>query len=186
MILVVNRDFDKNGLDKDQYLTMQDDGGHKYWLTRLIKVDIRWHSVGVIHEYWDIDRSKLNNTLMHDRGTTGKLESLYVIDEADGGSRGNKFNRDKQLLLEGIKDDSTPEFLKIRYLFYLAQTYMCLGEYKEAIKWYKKRVEAEGWAEEVFYSLLQIALCYEQLANNSSKKLNELQKDSRHQEEIDY
>lgn len=51
MILVVNRDFDKNGLDKDQYLTMQDDGGHKYWLTRLIKVDIRWHSVGVIHEY---------------------------------------------------------------------------------------------------------------------------------------
>ena len=184
MILVVNRDFDKNSLDKDQYLTMQDDGGHKFWLTRLIKVDLPWHSVGVTHEYWDIDRSKLNNGLINYQATTGKLDSLYIIDEADGGSRGDKFHRDKHLLLDGIKDPSTPEFLKVRYLFYLAQTYMCLGDYKESIKWYKKRVEAKGWVEEVFYSLLQIGISYEQLANNSSNKLVEWQKKSKPEVEI--
>ena len=70
-------------------------------------------------------------------------------------------------------------------MFYLAQTYMCLEEYEESIKWYKKRVDAGGWVEEVFYSLLQIGHCYEQLANISSNKRNEMQNNTNlEQEEI--
>ena len=37
-----------------------------------------------------------------------------------------------------------------------------------------KRVEAGGWVEEVFYSLLRIGFCYEQLANRSANKQNEV------------
>ncbi len=31
-----------------------------------------------------------------------------------------------------------------------------------------------GWVEEVFYSLLRIGFCYEQLANRSANKQNEV------------
>ena len=35
-------------------------------------------------------------------------------------------------------------------------------------------MEAGGWVEEVFYSLLRIGFCYEQLANRSANKQNEV------------
>jgi glycosyltransferase involved in cell wall biosynthesis len=186
MVLIVHPDFDKSSLDKDQYLTMQYDEKLKFWLTRLIKADLPWQSVGVTHEYWDIDRSKLGGDCVRYFGTVGKLDSLVVEDKADGGSRADKFQSDKQLLLEGIQDPLTPGYLRIRYMFYLAQTYMFLGENQESIKWYKKRVDAGGWVEEVFYSLLQIGLCYEQLANISFYKRNEMQNNNSRldQEEI--
>ena len=112
MVLIVNPDFDKSSLDKDHYLTMQYDGQLKYWLTRLIKADLPWQSVGVTHEYWDIDRSKLGNDRVQYHDTKGKLDSLVVNDQVDGGSRADKFERDKRLLLEGIQEPSTPELFK--------------------------------------------------------------------------
>ncbi len=170
MVLMVEPSFNKNNLEMDQYLTMQFNGQIKYWLTRLLKTSLPWKSVGVTHEYWDIDRSRLGDGSFSYIDTKGKLESLIVDDQADGGSKTDKFERDKRLLLEGIHDPDTPSYLKIRYMFYLAQTYMCLGEYPESIEWYKKRVDSGGWVEEVFYSLMQIGLCYERMASFSSHK----------------
>lgn len=178
MILEVLPHFDKCSLDKDHYLTMQYDIYIKYWLTRLLKTSLPWTSVGVTHEYWDIDYSKLRATQDTSFYTTGKLDSLIIDDQADGGSRSDKFERDKRLLLEGINNSTTPSGLKVRYMFYLAQTLSILNEPQEAIKWYKKRVEAGGWAEEVFYSLLKMGLCYERLANHSSFKREQILKES--------
>ncbi len=95
-------------------------------------------------------------------------------DPGDGGSKADKFERDERLLLQGINDPETTPDLHIRYLFYLAQTYFHLSQFENSIKWYKKRVEAGGWVEEVFYSLLRIGFCYEQLANRSANKQNEV------------
>jgi len=167
MILTIDQ-FDKCNLHHDQYLTMQYDNQIKYWLTRLIKTSLPWRSVGVTHEYWDLDHSKLSA----DRNleTIEKLGSLIIYDQKDGGSKVDKFERDKRLLMEGINNQGTPADLKIRYMFYLAQTYFCLNELEKAIEWYKKRAEAGGWVEEVFYSLLQIGMCYKCLYKNASHK----------------
>ncbi len=35
-------------------------------------------------------------------------------------------------------------------------------------------MEAGGWVEEVFYSLLRIGFCYEQLANRAANKQHEV------------
>jgi glycosyltransferase involved in cell wall biosynthesis len=177
MILEVDSKFDKSSLNESQYLTMQYLGQIKFWLTRLLKNSLPWKSVGVTHEYWDIDYERLNPEQHPYYNTIGKLDSLVVNDQEDGGSRTDKFERDKRLLLEGIQDESTPSFLKIRYMFYLAQTYMCLDELQEAIKWYKKRVTAGGWAEEVYYSLYQIGICYERLAAICSTKREQIVKE---------
>jgi tetratricopeptide (TPR) repeat protein len=44
-----------------------------------------------------------------------------------------------------------------RTLFYPAQTYRDLGKLDQSVDTYRKRVELGGWAEEVWYSLYQIA-----------------------------
>ncbi|MBK3494227.1 glycosyltransferase family 2 protein [Viridibacillus sp. YIM B01967] len=170
MILTVEPHFDKRALAHDQYLTPQSDGHLKYWLKRLLKTSIPWKSVGVTHEYWDLNREKLELKNAINIGSTGKLDGLMIQDQADGGSRADKFERDKRLLLEGISDPTTPPYLIQRYMFYLAQTYSCLNEHEQSIHWYKKRVEAGGWEEEVFYALFQIGLSYERLANNAINK----------------
>ncbi|HDX9591106.1 TPA: glycosyltransferase family 2 protein [Bacillus pseudomycoides] len=178
MILEVQSHFDKCSLNKDHYLTMQYDSNIKYWLSRLLKTSLPWASVGVTHEYWDIDYSKLGANQAAAFYATGKLDSLIIYDQADGGSRSDKFERDKRLLLEGINNQTTPIHLKIRYMFYLAQTLSILNELEEAIIWYKKRVDAGGWEEEVFYSLLKIGLCYERLADQCCFKREQLIQES--------
>ncbi|BCC29403.1 tetratricopeptide repeat-containing glycosyltransferase [Bacillus cereus] len=171
MILEVNPEFDKTSLTEDHYLTLQYDIHIKYWLTRLLKASLPWKSVGVTHEYWDIDRSKVGANY---NTRVARLETLVVNDPGDGGSKADKFERDERLLLQGINDPETTPDLHIRYLFYLAQTYFHLSQFEDSIKWYKKRVEAGGWVEEVFYSLLRIGFCYEQLANRSANKQHEV------------
>ncbi|WP_242214878.1 glycosyltransferase family 2 protein [Bacillus cereus group sp. BfR-BA-01383] len=171
MILEVGPDFDKTSLTEDHYLTLQYDIHIKYWLTRLLKASLPWKSVGVTHEYWDIDRSKVGANY---NTRVARLETLVVNDPGDGGSKGDKFERDERLLLQGINDPETTPDLHIRYLFYLAQTYYHLNQFEDSIKWYKKRVDAGGWVEEVFYSLLRIGICYEQLANRSANKQHEV------------
>jgi glycosyltransferase involved in cell wall biosynthesis len=178
MILEVEHPFDKSSLDKDQYLTPQYNDQIKFWLTRLLKASLPWRSVGVTHEYWDIDHSKLEAGHYSYFDTKGKLNNLVINDQQDGGSKTDKFERDKRLLLEGIQDPLTPPDLRVRYMFYLAQTFLCLDEYEESIKWYRKRVEAGGWVEEVFYSLLQVGLLYERLSNRASDQRYEIIKES--------
>jgi hypothetical protein len=46
----------------------------------------------------------------------------------------------------------------LRYMFYLAQSYRDAGQYDKALEWYRKRIEGGGWPEEVFFSMLQVAL----------------------------
>lgn len=113
MILEVKPHFDKCTLDKDHYLTMQYDSHIKYWLSRLLKTSLPWRSVGVTHEYWDLDR----DNLVADQDTVGKLYCLIINDEGDGESKIDKFERDKRLLLEGLPDAATPPDLKVRYMF---------------------------------------------------------------------
>ena len=101
---------------------------------RLLKASLPWKSVGVTHEYWDIDRSKVGANY---NTRVARLETLVVNDPGDGGSKADKFERDERLLLQGINDPETTPDLHIRYLFYLAQTYFHLSQFENSIKWYK-------------------------------------------------
>ena len=121
----------------------QVNGVLEYYNTRLMRLSDPWFCEGVTHEYW----------------TGGGLDAnmpadiAWINDIGDGGSKGDKFERDKMLLLKGLEDSPSCE----RYMFYLAQTYHCLNEDEEALEWYKKRIAAGGWVEESWYSHLMIA-----------------------------
>lgn len=121
---------------------IQKAGAISYNNVRLLKRGIKDAYKGVTHEYVNVPVS----------GTI-PLHKAYFLDHADGSNRANKCTRDVMLLLEGLKKE--PD--NARYMFYLAQSYRDLGKHEAAAKWYKQRVLAGGWDEEVWNAQCNLA-----------------------------
>jgi SAM-dependent methyltransferase len=139
-------------LTADIYLMRYFGDNDVFWVALLFRdgVPVRWQ--GVTHEYamWD------------DSSVVVRLEGDYNIEDRHLSTRnlsGEKYARDRDLLLAEL--ERNPE--DARSAFYLAQSYFCLGDLVNARKWYARRIELGGWAEEVGYSMYKLALSMEQL-----------------------
>ena len=44
-----------------------------------------------------------------------------------------------------------------RSVFYLGQSYYCLDDFANSLKWYARRTEMGGWDEELYFSLVRVA-----------------------------
>ncbi|MFI1169245.1 glycosyltransferase [Streptomyces sp. NPDC020801] len=141
--LVVRQERPLPRLTADSYM-LRHDCATSYRIKRLVRSDIAWRYEGVTHEYLTSDR----HTGQED------LDALVIEDHADGGSRHEKFERDARLLRAEMKRD--PD--NTRTVFYLAQTMRDMGKPREAIELYELRARMGGWAEEVYYSLLQVGI----------------------------
>jgi glycosyltransferase involved in cell wall biosynthesis len=146
MLLEFPKDFDKRQLTLGGYLLKQKNGVLSYDNMRLILASLPWTCVGPTHEFWRC-------TAPHSQQ---RLDSIWIDDRNDGGCKSDKFERDVRLLTQGLLEE--PD--NVRYMFYLAQSYMCLGKYDEAIEWYTKRMQKGGFAEEEWYSRFMIGDCY--------------------------
>ena len=121
-----------------------------YWRTQIFNIkDYDWKYVGVLHEYPSCEPEK---------GNIDEIYGDYYMDSRRLGDRNkdsNKYQRDCDLLLQGVKDEPDNE----RYMFYLAQSYMDLCQHDKAEEWYLKRAEKGRWYEEHFYALYKAGLC---------------------------
>ncbi|SFC56731.1 Glycosyltransferase involved in cell wall bisynthesis [Nocardioides terrae] len=151
MELVVDDPGFRDSLAADAYLLGQRASGLHYANVRLLRVDAPARYVGVTHEYLDIGSAA--------RPTLG---GVWFHDHAEGANRRGKFERDLALLEGGL----TVEPDNARYAFYRAQTLRDLGREREALSAYEHRASLGGWEEEVWYSLLQVALLRERLADS--------------------
>jgi len=128
-------------LTADAYL-VRHDGPLGYWNPRLVRGSRRWHYVGATHEYLDAADGP---------HTQARLDAMLVEHHADGGSRGDKYERDRRLLeAELARDPGNP-----RAVFYLAQTCRDLGDRERAVELYQQRSRMGGWDEEAFYAAYQ-------------------------------
>lgn len=148
MNFVMTPAFQKSSLIANGYCIKQKNSSLEYYNTRLIKVAYPWSCVGVTHEYWD-------------GSNTEQLETIYINDIGDGGCKNDKFERDERLLKQGLEDEPK----NCRYMFYLAQTLKDLKKLPAAIEMYKRRTEAGGWFEEIWYSMYVISKLYYELGN---------------------
>ena len=141
--------FIQGGLSYDLY---QIAGALHYQNRRLIKTDAPGGYLGMTHEYLDV-------------ATGGCIpeQVAYFVDHADGANRPEKFKRDIRLLKEGLRREPG----NARYYFYLAQSYRDAGQIQKAAEWYKKRVEAGGWDEEVWNAQLNYAGCMKDLGKDA-------------------
>ena len=130
-------------LTADAY-NLRHDSDPAYWIPRLVRSDYEWFFVGKTHEFLSCATSF----------TQERLPQLVINDHADGGSRAEKFERDRRLLEASIDEDPNDA----RSWFYLALTLRDLGETDAAIAAFQQRIALGGWEEEVFYSLYQLGL----------------------------
>ena len=155
MILEINK-FNKNLLNAaDSFYILQGNDSFFYQNMRIVKNNGLYSYCGVTHEY--INTPNGNKVLGFEK------QDLFIRDLGDGGSKGDKFERDIRLLLDGLKEEPNNE----RYHFYLANSYHDSGKFKDAIDIYRKRIQLGGWQEEVWYSYYRIGLCYKNIGQMS-------------------
>ena len=143
-LLEYEPDFDLTALDQDEYMMWRGSKEFSYLKPQIVRGDLPWRWVGVTHEYLACDCNY----------TSALLEGIRYL-SGDGGARAadpKKFHENIRLLKKGLEDE--PD--NARYIFYLAESYRDAGKRGRALEWYQKRVDRGGWAEEVFWSMLQI------------------------------
>jgi tetratricopeptide (TPR) repeat protein len=109
--------------------------------------------VGVTHEY-----------VSSPSGTRTKAfgkNDLFISDLGDGGCKGDKFERDVRLLEGAIALEPNHD----RYHFYLANSYLDLGNNEKAIENYEKRIKIGGWDQEVWYSYYKLGFAHKRTGN---------------------
>lgn len=145
-ILEFEEGFKFPALSKDVYNMWRGTKSFSYIKPQLAKGNLPWRWVGVTHEYLDCPKPH----------TSAVLENVKYV-SCDGGARSTgvkKFLENIKLLEDGLKKEPKNE----RYAFYLAESYRDAGEKGKSLECYQKRINMGGWAEEVFWSKLQIAL----------------------------
>ena len=152
MVLQIHH-FNKSMLNlSNSFSIFQGHDNFYYKNCRIIKNDGLKKYVGVTHECLDSDNVY-----------TIKKSDLFILDIGDGGCKQNKFERDIQLLTDGLVNEPN----NCRYYFYLANSYRDIKEYQKAIEMYEKRIQYGGWEQEVWYSYYSIGTCYLKLNKNS-------------------
>jgi len=147
------RGFNKESLwSADSFSILQGNEDFHYHNMRIVRNNGLYSYFGVTHEYINTPQNNVNVNVSKD--------VLFINDVGDGGSKGNKFDRDVALLTKGIEENPNNE----RYHFYLANSYFDSGkDNNAAIEWYKKRIKLGGWVQEVWYSLYRIGLLYKRM-----------------------
>lgn len=131
-----------NNLTGRSYDVYQFGGSIYYQNRRLLRADTAGCYVGVTHEYLDVETDGLI-----------PITDMFFIDHADGTNRIDKFKRDIKLLRNALKTEPN----NARYYYYLAQSYKDAGQFDKAVEWFRRRVKAGGWDEEVWSAQLNLA-----------------------------
>lgn len=117
-----------------------------YWRRQLFRDGMPFYYHGVVHEV-----ARNDGPVVHER-----LPGEYHIEPRQLGARSKdpqKCARDRDLLLAEVERNPADA----RSVFYLAQSYLALGDFDNARKWYARRVEMGGWPQEVYDAMFKIA-----------------------------
>jgi glycosyltransferase involved in cell wall biosynthesis len=121
-------------------------GRLRYWVPRLVRSNTEWTWRGRAHEYLARSEGAFN---------LYRATSFYVEHHADGGNRGDKFERELTLLLEDHRENPHDD----RTAFYLGRAYDDAGDPAQAADWYRTRLDLGGWVEETFYATWRLGVC---------------------------
>jgi hypothetical protein len=149
-------------LNHDAYEIWLTYGGYRYTRQSMVTSRLRWHWVGVLHEYPEAVPSA---------ATVGRIEGAEVRASTEGARSSDplKYERDAELLLQGLADEPN----NTRYLFYLAQSYRDAGKLDASLAVYQRRVLAGGWDEEIWRAMLEAA----RLKQRLGRPFDEIERD---------
>lgn len=152
---VDNQDIDQTGflIRQEWYVGKEITS---YYNIRLIKSRCGWQYHNPVHEF-----------IANEKETSSPIQvpdGIYIYQDRtkDDDKTLHRFHNDAKILLKEYEKDPK----NARTVFYLAQTYECLGNYTDAIEYYKKRCKLGGFYEEVFASHLRIGLLLIKISKN--------------------
>ena len=140
--------IDKNNLIENVYTTKIYHGSILYDRVFLVKNNLNYKYIGILHEYLDT-----NNNF-------GKsLDNCKIIFGGNGNRSKNinKFLDDGELFEKNLKNDGTDN---PRDIFYCAQSFRDAGQIEKAIKYYTLRTNMGGYFDEIFISQLNLHNLY--------------------------
>jgi glycosyltransferase involved in cell wall biosynthesis len=154
--LSLSNDFKLPKLDKDFYYIETSYGGTRYKRIQLINNHMDWKWEGVLHE----------TVVSHNAKTSDTLLNITNIARAEGDRSKDpqKYHKDAKVLEAALQENPN----STRYVFYLAQSYKDAGESQKSLEAYQRRIAMKGWDQEVFWSMLQVALLKEKLGKDSA------------------
>jgi tetratricopeptide (TPR) repeat protein len=137
--------------NEECFLINMNTGNLTFGSSRLVKTGNGWYYTGRVHELL----CKANKWAMV---TVPNVCIKHIKTNINDIKKSqNRYSNDKVVLYE--------EHLKnpkdARTVFYLAQTYECLGDLKNAFKYYEKRIDMTGNIEEKFYAYYKCGIIYE-------------------------
>lgn len=148
---ILNGSIKKKKLRFDSYQIIQHRMSLHYFNLRLLKTSLPWICKGVVHEYWESPGCS--------RGT---ISTAFITENGIEVDKTRKIQWYKELLEQGISEEKD-ENLKLRYLFYLANSLYDLKDYRGAIDKYLERSKSSGWQQEIWYCYYRIGMSYENI-----------------------
>jgi len=142
-------------LDRDAYQLLHSRESHDavtFWRISLMRNSRNWRYVGVVHEYPTCD-GEYSQARIRGPRIQGHFDGARSQTDVR-----DKYAADAQTLERALEHE--PD--NARYVFYLAQSYRDSEQLDKAAKVYERRAEMDGWAEETWYALFQVAVLAEQ------------------------
>jgi len=152
-VIETDADFRWGKLDAPGYLLELVFGELRYRRVALPRLNADWCWRGVLHE------ALVSPYAAQAQFLPGLRIRVFTDGARSQQSQTEKFLRDAEVLRRALKDE--PD--NARYAFYLAQSLRDAGRPEDAIAAYAQRVAMGGWAEEVYFSRLQIASIKERI-----------------------
>ncbi|HXS53127.1 MAG TPA: glycosyltransferase [Usitatibacter sp.] len=152
--LRVPRGFAWPELDAPAYYLQAEAGPVRYSRPALVDAALDWRWEGVIHEYLAATPPV----------RFALLDWPRIVVRQDGARSRDpgKLDKDIQVLRAALAREPG----NTRYAFYLAQTLRDAGDLAGALEAYRQRWNMEGWDEERWYALYQVARMTERLGAN--------------------
>lgn len=128
-------------------------GETSWWVPLVLRTQAKWRYAGRVHEYLCGPSGQIAASRVPDVSIT------QVRSQRSAEASRVRWERDLGLLTaEKFANPKDP-----RTVFYLAQTYECLGRLDEALLENVYRVSIGGWVDETFEAMLRIATLKERL-----------------------
>jgi hypothetical protein len=135
----------------------------QYYNIKLIKTKHNFRYFQSVHEYIESEEAKKDQSLL-DRMN---IFWLFQDRKFDDDKSKHRFVRDREMLYKEYLQDPNNG----RVVFYLSQTFMCLGQYHISYRYYKKRTIIEGFPEEIYHSYYHMARISQALNHDWSESL---------------
>lgn len=145
-------------LTHDSYkFVFGNENGLRYCRCQLFKNTLKWHYVGVVHEY---------PACLENAGPVGDVTGDYYFISGRRGDRSKdpqKYLKDALVLEKAFYEAfEQKNGIYNRYAFYTAQSYNSAGLQEKSIEFYKKVLTLDNWYQEKYMSCLEI---YDQYAH---------------------